>query len=160
MDKLNVLTTASRRYSRVKLCAQNDPDPARVLKRANDAMAKEAIDRFAVFSYFVLDAKARTVTVASAGYRPVDIYHPNEDRVERVQTEGIGLGIMEDSDYVSTQRGLRSDDVICLCSAGLVGTEDLRGDKFGNERLEAALRTAHRETMRVGDRPTIETTIS
>jgi len=123
-------------------------------------MAKEAIDRFAVFSYFVLDAKARTVTVASAGYRPVDIYHPNEDRVERVQTEGIGLGIMEDSDYVSTQRGLRSDDVICLCSAGLVGTEDLRGDKFGNERLEAALRTAHRETMRVGDRPTIETTIS
>jgi serine phosphatase RsbU (regulator of sigma subunit) len=125
--------------SAFRLCAAGESDPARALARTNTFIANEGFDSFAVFSYGVLDPARRTLTLASAGFRPAGLLRAGAASVEYVNSPGLGLGIVDDADYSSVEVTLGPNDVVIFTTTGVVKTGNLQGEAYGQSRLEAAI---------------------
>jgi len=123
-----------------RVFAFEEPDPGAVLTRTNDAISRERLDQFAIFSYFIIDAKERRLSLATAGYRPLGIFRAAAKEFEYVQTKGVGIGIMEGAEYEGLSVQLDPGDIVTVCSYGVLETKSLAGETFGQDRFEAAIR--------------------
>lgn len=129
--------------SAFRLCARGVDDPAVALALTNDFIAREELDCFAVFSYAIIDPEAKTMNVATAGFRPSGILRADSDEFDVLETPGLGLGIIEGTDYESFIVELEAEDVVVFTSMGVIKTQDRSGTPLGQERFEDTIR-AHR----------------
>ncbi len=122
--------------SAFRMASAGEPNPAKVLKAVNNFISKENFDRFAVFSYIVCNTVKKTVSVSTAGYRPVGILKASAAKFDYLHSEGLGLGIMADTDFGISSCRLETGDLIVMCSGGVLETRNLRGQKFRVEDME------------------------
>ncbi len=112
--------TAAARHA-IRVLAHGNPDPAEVLRQANDLMLAEEYDgRFvtACAAHFSLADDGIAVTVASAGHPGPALVRP-DGRVRLLAGGGMPLGLFPDAEPGTQQVQLSAGDLLFLFTDGV-----------------------------------------
>ena len=114
--------------------------PAECVTRLNQMLAgSTASGRFATLFYGVLDLSARTLRYCNAGHNYPLLLRAGGP-MEHLESGGIPVGVMGDWRYEEAAVRLGSGDLLVLYSDGVTEAENRRGELFGEEALETAVR--------------------
>ena len=80
------------------------------------------------------DPQARTLSYVNAGHNP-PIVRRASGGMERLESGGIPLGILDAPTYGSASITLEPGDWVVMFSDGVVEAENARGEEFGEDRL-------------------------
>ncbi|HSR68527.1 MAG TPA: GAF domain-containing SpoIIE family protein phosphatase, partial [Acidobacteriota bacterium] len=112
--------------------------PGLLLRRMNHYLLQPELDnRFLAMTLAMVDASARTLTMAAAG-----LPHPlllRDGKVEAISVEGIPLGLFPDQRYQEHVLELQKGDVVVICSDGLHEAMNSREKQFADGCLHAKL---------------------
>lgn len=120
----------------VRALAVDDPDPSKVLRRTNSALARLLPDALATVFYAVLDLRAGRLDYANAGHPPPLLIAP-EGPCYLSGQGGLMLGAAEDAAYEVATEPVRPGTGLLLYSDGLVEDRSRSIDQ-GLETLAAA----------------------
>jgi hypothetical protein len=129
--------------SMVRTFLRIEKDFAGLVQRVN-AFIKDYLPRgsfFAgVFGYF--DFERGIVYFINCGVPAILLYSPNFDAFIEVQGEGKVLGFVRDvRPYLKPRKlSLSPGTALVVCTDGLLDSENIRGERFGKERLRKASR--------------------
>jgi serine phosphatase RsbU (regulator of sigma subunit) len=115
-----------------------------LLDNLNRLLAEDLdTSRFVTFAVVILDPESSRVRVLSAGHGPILWYRYATDQIERLEAQGIPLGMLATVRYEhGTEGRLASGDILALITDGFYEWENPEGEEFGVSRLEAVLREA------------------
>jgi sigma-B regulation protein RsbU (phosphoserine phosphatase) len=99
---------------------------------------------FTVF-YGVLDATGRRLSYANAGH-PYAFRVPPIGDPERLEATGAPIGLGSQGTIERRQVPWALDDLLCLCTDGLVDARNAKGERFGERRLLDLLCSHRTET--------------
>ena len=89
---------------------------------------------FMTLFYGVIDPDKQTLRWMSAGHAPVFLY--KNGLIEELESSGIPLGIIADTDYQTTSTlHFSSGDLLLIGTDGIWETRNPAGDMFGTERV-------------------------
>jgi serine phosphatase RsbU (regulator of sigma subunit)/anti-sigma regulatory factor (Ser/Thr protein kinase) len=110
-------------------------EPAALLSRVNRLLFDELseVDMFITAQLAFVDAKARKLVVGSAGHCPLLI--ADASGVRSLSPEGMPLGILPDTEFVSETVNLPEHCRVLLYTDGLTEATNAAGERFGQERL-------------------------
>lgn len=128
-----------------------DLSPSRLLSRLNRSLFFNLRERLREDKYMTM-VIARVypdgrMTYAGA-HTDLLVYRRGEDRVERIPTEGLWLGLMESVEHATEDREVRlaSGDVALFHTDGMTEARDRHGRAFEIDRLADRLREWSRES--------------
>jgi len=111
-----------------------------VLSRLNAELFGRFPGRFVTALYMILDARMKTVSVASAAQSPLLVYKEDENRViEAELNTNVPLGIMEGIDYPEVQRFIAHGDMLAVFSDGVFEARNDEGQEYGLQRLKGLM---------------------
>ncbi len=116
-------------------CADN---PREVLRGLNRILSGQLQDQFVSGAYLWLDTRDHKALYSAAGHPPLLCWRNN--KLERIESNGLLLGLKADSDYPVCEMPLNSGDRFLLYTDGVVEPENDAGDFFGDHRLEQIVR--------------------
>jgi serine phosphatase RsbU (regulator of sigma subunit)/putative methionine-R-sulfoxide reductase with GAF domain len=129
----------------LRTVAFNREDPAHVLMRTNEIIAREAkSDLFVTVFYGVWDPASERLTYANAGHNPPILMQPN-GAFHTLQGNGVALGILPDIQLKSYAVTLHPGETVLLYTDGITEALNEDFDEFGLERLRVAARTTSRK---------------
>ncbi|HEU4724397.1 MAG TPA: PP2C family protein-serine/threonine phosphatase [Candidatus Eisenbacteria bacterium] len=118
--------------------ARRGDGPAATLGRVNDAISAREIEaRFATVFYAVLGRDGE-LQFSNAGHNPPFIFR-GRTLVGRLETGGLMLGPFKGAQFEEGRSRLEPGDVLVVYSDGVPDAEAPDGERFGEERLLAAL---------------------
>jgi Na+/proline symporter len=138
------IMTEARTFIRAR--AQELARPCAILSALN-AFSYEDLSRaelFITMFYAKYHAPSRALFFASAGHNPPLLSRKAADTCERLDAEGLILGIKPIVDFEEKKVRLRQGDVLLFYTDGITEAEDHGGNFFGEERLCVLLRE-HRD---------------
>jgi sigma-B regulation protein RsbU (phosphoserine phosphatase) len=113
-------------------------DPREVLRGLNRILFRQVVDQFVSAAYLWLDTENRKALYSAAGHPP--LLRWREDKLERIDSNGLLFGFTPDSDYPVCALPLNSGDRFLLYTDGVTDPENDAGDAFGDCRLEQVVR--------------------
>jgi PAS domain S-box-containing protein len=120
--------------------AMFDPEPARLLERANKLLFRSTNSRtFISLFYGILDAKNHTLVYANAGQDLPILFSPGNGK-RTLTVNGIVLGVMEDAVYRQEEVSIGAGDRLLLYTDGIPETMNDYREQFGAERLADIVR--------------------
>ena len=138
-----LLIAETRAFIRAK--AESLQGPAQIIRAVN-AFILTDLDRaemFITLFYASYDAINQTLRYASAGHNNPMIWRAATGRCDRLDVNGLILGVKPDVIYEENETEMASGDLLILFTDGLTEAENRAGDFFGEERLEELLREYH-----------------
>lgn len=113
--------------------------PAALLGRVNQLLFEElsGVDMFITAQLAFVDTTARKMMLASAGHCPLLL--ANGARVKCFSPEGMPLGILPDTVFISEMVELPRNCRVLLFTDGLTEALNADGERYGQERLSAWL---------------------
>jgi sigma-B regulation protein RsbU (phosphoserine phosphatase) len=128
----------------LRTVAFNRRDPAQVLIRTNEIIAKEArSDLFVTIFYGVWDATSERFIYANAGHNPPLLLQSN-GRFSELPGHGIALGVLPEIEMKSYALHLRPGETIIFYTDGVTEALNEDYDEFGLERLRVSAGSAAR----------------
>jgi sigma-B regulation protein RsbU (phosphoserine phosphatase) len=118
--------------------------PADVLAKANNILVKQFFSDKFVTALFGLLIPGRLV-LASGGHHPLIIYRAAEDRFEKIDPDGIALGIIEDAVFEIAEVEINPGDVAVFFTDGLCESSHAEHEQFGYTRIEETMRAKSKE---------------
>jgi serine phosphatase RsbU (regulator of sigma subunit) len=114
--------------------------PATIVEAMNRSLQRSVEPgRFATFVLAVVSRKGTDLVVCNAGHNPG--LHVHRGGVDKLESVGLALGILEDMPYRDDRRQFASGDVLVLYSDGVTECQ-WRNDMYGDERLAAVVTSA------------------
>lgn len=115
--------------------ASLEPSPAQMLSAINLSLNERRIEaQYVSLAYAVWDDEHHQMTIANSGVpRPLVC---RNGKIERIQSDGLPLGLFEDADYEEVTVEANSGDVFVFISDGILDSFGPDGHQFGNKRLE------------------------
>jgi Na+/proline symporter len=98
---------------------------------------------FITMFYLIYNSDSRRLSFASAGHNPPLIWRADSRNCERLDAEGLILGIRKWVDFEEKQVQLYPGDVLLLYTDGITEAESQDGEFFGEERLAALFAEYH-----------------
>jgi serine phosphatase RsbU (regulator of sigma subunit) len=141
-----LLAAVCRAYARANFTAENGLLIA--MERINAALARDMIEgRFVTFVAAVCSPTSSHVEVLSAGHGPLFRYFLGEDRFDKMDAQGLPLGI---SSILSSEPprtlDLNPGDLLVLATDGFFEWANAQGEQFGTERLEETVRASREKS--------------
>jgi sigma-B regulation protein RsbU (phosphoserine phosphatase) len=96
-----------------------------------------AENKFITMIIVSIDRENETMEYVNAGHNPG--YLIAGGRIDTIKSHGLPIGILPNSRYLSQKRAFPAGACAVLYSDGITEAEDIDGEEFGNERLEAIL---------------------
>jgi sigma-B regulation protein RsbU (phosphoserine phosphatase) len=128
--------------------AMFDPEPARVLERANRLLFRSTNSRtFISLFYGILDNAKNTLTYANAGQDLPVLFGPGNGR-RALSVNGIVLGVMEDAVYREEEVVIGSGERLLLYTDGIPEAMNSHREQFGVERLTEIVQRERAWTVR------------
>jgi len=129
----------------LRLQAQNELDPARVLDRV-DAFITAEIPKgmFVTMFYAVVNLAASQLACASAGHNPALLYQSKAKKIVRINPRGMPLGLKlsgKDVGRESVRLQLAVQDILVLYTDGITECRNPAGEQFGLGRLSELIHT-------------------
>ena len=117
-------------------------EPAALLTRVNHILFDElsGVDMFITAQLVFVNVAARELVIASAGHCPLLV--ANGTGVKSFSPEGMPLGILSDTVFVSERVELSPNCRVLLYTDGLTEALDENGERYGQERLTTWLNEA------------------
>ena len=113
-------------------------DPAEVLRGLNRILSGQLRSQFVSAAYLWLDTETRKALYSAAGHPPLLCWR--EGKLERIESNGLLIGVRPDSDYPVCEIPLNSGDRFLLYTDGIIEPENAAGDPFGDHQLEQVVR--------------------
>jgi phosphoserine phosphatase RsbU/P len=114
--------------------------PDEILKRLNDELAAQnPRGMFVTVACLVFNLKSGQVTGASAGHGPLLLVRPGQESRPVFPSTGMVAGLFPDRPFTCEYLQLKAGDTIVLFTDGVTDAADLRGDTFGDARVEEYL---------------------
>jgi len=79
------------------------------------------------------------LTFANAGHNPAFHWRASSQRVEKLDANGLIVGVLDEQQYDETQVPFQMGDVLLLYTDGLVEARGASGEFYGEDRLAACL---------------------
>jgi phosphoserine phosphatase RsbU/P len=96
-----------------------------------------AENKFITMIMVSIDPENETISYVNAGHNPG--YLIADGHLDTIKSHGLPIGILPNSRYMSQTRPFPAGSWAVLYSDGITEAEDVAGEEFGNERLEALL---------------------
>jgi sigma-B regulation protein RsbU (phosphoserine phosphatase) len=96
-----------------------------------------AENKFITMVMISIDRENGTLQFVNAGHNPA--YILADGKIDMIRSHGLPIGILPTTRYVSQTRPFPRGACVILYSDGITEAEDVAGEEFGNERLEALL---------------------
>ncbi len=125
-------------------------NPAAVLQATNQRMLSDArAQMFITVFYGVLDLDTGRLIYCNAGHNPpVLIRNRAVSHFQKLNPNGMALGIDENAAWVAVSQQIGLEDVLLLYTDGIVEADNADGEFFGTERLiEIAQNIANRPSQ-------------
>lgn len=116
-------------------------DPREVLRGLNRILTGQLQGQFVSAAYLWLDMELRKALYSAAGHPP--LLCSRNGKLERIESNGLLLGLIPDSDYPVCELPLISGDRFLLYTDGVVESENVTGDFFGDHQLEQIVSDNH-----------------
>jgi sigma-B regulation protein RsbU (phosphoserine phosphatase) len=120
--------------------AQNEYDPASMLTSLNKTLSLNlADDMFISMLYMVLNTDTRLLSYARAGHEAPLILHHGSDQIDRTETPGIAIGLVDDPTFstITETRNvqLRPGDLIVTYTDGITEAMNNDNEEWGLDQL-------------------------
>jgi phosphoserine phosphatase RsbU/P len=118
--------------------------PAEMLTALNDQLQERKLDsQYVTMLMAVWDDSNQTLQIANAGsVQPLFVSSNSGNRdVKTIQAEGFPLGLFPNAEYEEFTLSTRAGDMIVFFSDGIVDAVNDAGEMFGDERLNAVLKS-------------------
>ncbi|HEX2061662.1 MAG TPA: SpoIIE family protein phosphatase, partial [Thermoanaerobaculia bacterium] len=96
-----------------------------------------AENKFATMIMVSIDPEHETIQYVNAGHNPA--YLIVDGRIDTLKSHGLPIGILPTTRYAPQTRPFPAGSCVVLYSDGITEAEDVEGNEFDNERLEALL---------------------
>ena len=96
--------------------------------------------QFMTLFFLVMEARIGRITWVRAGHDPALLYSPNEDHFEKLEGQGIPLGVEESWQYREYARTVRTGQILVLTTDGILETHNKNGEMFGRDRVKEIVR--------------------
>ena len=96
-----------------------------------------AENKFITMIMVSIDRENETIQYVNAGHNPG--YLITNGRLETIKSHGLPIGILPNSRYLAQTRAFPAGSYAVLYSDGITEAENVEGEEFENERLEAIL---------------------
>jgi phosphoserine phosphatase RsbU/P len=123
--------------------------PAEMLAALNDQLQERKLDsQYVTMLIAVWDDSNQTLQIANAGsVQPLFVSSTsNGPDVKTIQAEGFPLGLFPNAEYEEFTLSTRPGDLIVFFSDGIVDAVNDAGEMFGDERLNAVLKSQTHST--------------
>ncbi|CAN0489111.1 unnamed protein product [Phaeothamnion confervicola] len=121
---------------------KKESSPGSVLKMLNNQLSRlgggGTDTPFVTMFYAVYDEESRELTYTVAGHQ-AGLWLHGDGHVEALATEGIPVGLFEDTDFTEASVILSPGDRVVLFTDGISEARDESGDMYGADRLKALL---------------------
>lgn len=121
--------------------------PTEFNNKANTALG-QCLEKtsFITATYFDINTDENILHFSRAGHCPSLFYCKNDDSVDYLKCDGMGLGIVRNSSYKeyvhSNTVNYHAGDTLLLYTDGITEAKNFDGEQFGDERLKKSF-TAH-----------------
>jgi phosphoserine phosphatase RsbU/P len=112
--------------------------PREVLRGLNRILSDQLRAQLVSAAYLWLDMENGSALYSAAGHPPLLCWR--QGRLDRIESNGLLIGVMPDSDYPVCEIPLRLGDRFLLYTDGVVEPENASGDPFGDYELENIVR--------------------
>ncbi|MBU2446609.1 MAG: response regulator [Bacteroidetes bacterium] len=114
-----------------------DFSPAKIMERVNRAVYDDAkvSEIFATLSLMVLNSTTNEMKYTGAGDLPVLMKKAKTNEIVKIESEGLLLGFIEESDYQDVNIKLELNDELLLFTDGVVEAKNDNGEQFGHDRI-------------------------
>jgi sigma-B regulation protein RsbU (phosphoserine phosphatase) len=118
----------------------NRHSPARILQHLNRVMYAdlENSHRFVTLFYSEYDPKTRILSYSNAAHNPPLLWQAAAERLMRLDTWGMLVGLEADSEYEDAQIQLEPGDTVLYYTDGFTDAVNRSGDRFDEENLANA----------------------
>ena len=127
----------------------NGHSPARILKHLNRVMHAdlENSSRFVTLFYSEYDPTTKTLTYANAAHNPPLYWQAATDRISRLDTAGMLIGLDADSEYEEARLQLHPRDTIIYYTDGFTDAANKVGERFNEDNLIHTFHTACQQQL-------------
>ncbi len=114
--------------------------PDAFMSRANEALSG-CLEKssFITASYYNISTIDRSIDFCRAGHCPTLLYNKEKDEATFLETKGMGLGILRNSEYCkyvyNNSMKYAPGDILLLHTDGITEAKDQRGVQFGESML-------------------------
>ena len=91
--------------------------------------------RFVTLFYSDYDPRTKKLRYANAAHNPPLLWRSSEQKIVRLDSDGVVLGLQNDAEYKCGQIQLKTNDVILYYTDGVIDTSNAEGQRFDEERL-------------------------
>jgi phosphoserine phosphatase RsbU/P len=112
--------------------------PREVLRGLNRILSAQLRSQLVSAAYLWLDTETGSALYSAAGHPPLLCWR--QGRLDHIESNGLLIGVMPDSDYPVCEIPLRLGDRFLLYTDGVVEPENASGDPFGDYELENIVR--------------------
>jgi len=112
--------------------------PREVLRGLNRILCGQLRAQLVSAAYLWLDMENGSALYSAAGHPPLLCWR--QGRLDHIESNGLLIGVMPDSDYPVCEIPLKLGDRFLLYTDGVVEPENAAGDSFGDYALEEIVR--------------------
>lgn len=122
----------------------NQHQPAQILQNLNRVMFSdlENSNRFVTLFYSEYTPATRTLRFSNAAHHPPLLWRAATDAMERLDTDGMLIGLDLNTVYQTGQTQLQPGDALIYYTDGFTDAANPTGDRFDEENLRQAFQTA------------------
>jgi serine phosphatase RsbU (regulator of sigma subunit) len=137
-----LLAAVCRAYSRASFGQQNDF--LKAMEQVNTAVSGDVGDgRFVTFVAAILRPDSSELELLSAGHAPLFLYWLKHDRFDKMEAQGLPLGISPEFHSEPPQiLQFAAGDLLMLATDGFFEWANASEELFGSERLEQSVRAS------------------
>jgi phosphoserine phosphatase RsbU/P len=127
----------------------NGHSPSRILQHLNRVMHEdlENSSRFVTLFYSEYDPTTKTLTYANAAHNPPLYWQAATDRISRLDTQGVLIGLEANSQYEEARVQLHPRDTIIYYTDGFTDAANKDGERFNEENLIHTFHTACQQQL-------------
>jgi len=114
------------------------PEPREVLRGLSRILSGQLRGQLISAAYLWLDTGSGKALYSGAGHPPLLCWR--NGALERIERNGLLIGILPDADYPVCEIPLHSGDRFLLYTDGVVEPENAAGEAFGDHKLERVIR--------------------
>jgi sigma-B regulation protein RsbU (phosphoserine phosphatase) len=131
-----MIRTILRTISREKMA------PNKIIEQINKNLFAQSHsqDTFATVFYMLYDDSTRKLFYSNGGHSPLLVYNQEGNEFEVLDTDGLPIGITDESNYGMGQRVLKDNDILVLYTDGITEAKDNKKAFYGEERFQDFIR--------------------
>ena len=143
----------ARLYADARYELLTSATPAEAMTHLNAGLTQGGLGhRFITMAFVILDPKAHTLTIVSAGHLP-PLHRTKRGKVEPLATKtaALPLGIRPDTAYQQTEVKMGAGDSVVLYTDGVTEAMNAANELYGITRLSAFMKTAPGRAEALGE---------